>query len=348
LPRDGGATFEGPFFVTPVFDVNLPEAGVERQDCTARGQQEGRGVLTNSCFRAPMTLSIVADRRGGAFADDLYLVMSDNRNGTRASTNTDVFFFRSNDGGSAWIGPSRVNDDRSDAPANRDCIPDLGLPAQDPPPDCPAGHTGNDQWWPWIDINLKGHVNVTFHDRRLDPDSVEHEWPGSRQRPGNYLVWNWGAQCTISAADSRQCVAPGADVIPQPTAPINPGAGTVPGQGDAFRGPFRNFGISDFPSNWDYCFRAGVFCGDYNAVAVTENDTKAYAFWTDARNGRSSGGPAGQATRPSQPGRNPICEQSDVMVEEYATESPAGGQQQPRREDRMFLVTPCPTDVREP
>ena len=347
--RDGGATFEGPFFVTPVFDVNMPRAGEERQDCSARGQGGGREVLTNSCFRAPMTLAIVADRRRGAFADDLYLVMSDNRNGTRASTNTDVFFFRSNDGGSSWIGPTRMNDDRSDAPANRDCIPDLGDPEQDPPPDCPAGvHTGNDQWWPWIDVNLKGHLNVVFHDRRLDVDSTAHEWPGSRQRPGNYLVWNWGAQCTVATADSRGCVAPGAAVIPQPDAPIDPGADPVPGQGPAFLGDFRNFGISDFPSNFDYCFRAGIFCGDYNAVAVTENDTKAYAFWTDARNGRSSGGPAGEPTRPSQPGRNPICEQSDVMLEEYATESPAGGQQQPRREDRMFLVTPCPTDAQEP
>jgi hypothetical protein len=26
--------------------------------------------------------------------------------------------------------------------------------------------------------------------------------------------------------------------------------------------PFRNFGISDVPYNWDYCFRAGIFCGD--------------------------------------------------------------------------------------
>ena len=36
------------------------------------------------------------------------------------------------------------------------------------------------------------------------------------------------------------------------------------------------------------------------------------------------------------------------MLDEYATESPANGQQQPRREDGMFLVTPCPTDVQEP
>jgi hypothetical protein len=341
--RDGGTTFEGPFFVTSVFDVNLPQAGIDRADCLNRGQGFGRGVLSNSCFRVPMTLSIVADKRGGAFADDLHLVMSDNRNGTKASTNTDVFYFKSNDGGSNWIGPSRVNSDRSDAPANRDCPPvidtDPNTPGVQPGPnpDCPAtANFGNDQWWPWLDINKFGHLNIVFHDRRLDTNSTNTEWPTSRSRPGNYLVWNWGAQCEIRVADSRECVAPSATVIPQPTAPVNPPSTEVP---PSERGPFHNFGISDVPSNWDYCFRAGIFCGDYNAVAVTDNDTKVYAHWTDARNGRSSGGP----TAP-QGGRNPACEQSDVMVDEYSSTSADAGQKLSKPEDRMFDVTPCPAD----
>src|SRR3712207_7714197 len=79
--------------------------------CAARGAS--RVHLTNSCFRMPGTLAVVADRRGGEFADDLYLVMWDNRNGTRVNTNGDVFFFTSKDGGSTWIGPTRVNDDPS-------------------------------------------------------------------------------------------------------------------------------------------------------------------------------------------------------------------------------------------
>ena len=113
-----------------------------------------------------MTGAIVADKRGGDFADDLYLVMEDNRNGTRDSTNTDVFLFKSLDGGSNWIGPTRVNDDPSTAPANRDC----GRAGQ---PACPAGvNTGNDQFWPWLDINEDGDLNIAFKDRRLDVDSV--------------------------------------------------------------------------------------------------------------------------------------------------------------------------------
>jgi len=35
---DGGATFQGPFFVSTVFDVNYPRSGQNRLDCTARGQ----------------------------------------------------------------------------------------------------------------------------------------------------------------------------------------------------------------------------------------------------------------------------------------------------------------------
>jgi hypothetical protein len=344
---DGGATFDGPYFVTTVFDNNFPVTGNNnRPDCASRGQQGGRAVLTNSCFRVPMTLAIVAEKRGGEFTDNLHLVMSDNRNGTRISTNTDVFYFKSNDGGRTWIGPTRVNNDASVSPANRDCERNPFGPEEPLQPACPAGvHTGNDQWWPWVDINRFGHLNVVFHDRRLDTTSTATEWPTSRSRTGNYLVWNWGAQCEVKTADSRECVSPAATEIPQPTGGVNPPVTeTPPGAGPTFLGGFHNFGISDFPSNWDYCFgRGGTFCGDYNAVAVTDDNTKAYAHWTDARNGRSS--------RTGQFGRNPQCEQSDVMVDEYSTTSADAGQKLEKLEDRMFDVTPCPpdgTEVRTP
>jgi hypothetical protein len=347
--RDGGVTFEGPFFVTPVFDVNFPQAGVAggRPDCTARGQQGGRIVYTNSCFRSNAGGNVVVDKRDGAFADDFYLVMSDNRNGTRASSNADVFLFKSIDGGTTWIGPTRVNNDRSDAPTDRDCPLVTGDPPM-PNPNCPAtANFGNDQWWPWVDINNKGHLNVAFKDRRLDVNSVAHEWPTSRSRNGNYLVWTWGAQCTVKVSNATECLAPGAAVITAPGAPPNPPAGFVPGQGPAFLGRYHNFGISDFPSNYDYSFRGGIFAGDYDVVATVDDDTKVYSHFTDARNGRSSGGPAGGPAPPSQPGRNPICEQSDVMVDEYSSESADAGQKQPKKEDAMFLVTPCPADSGE-
>jgi hypothetical protein len=335
--KDGGTTWEGPFFVTSAFDNNL----ALRADCVARGA--GRVSLTNSCFRVPMTGNVVVDKRGGAFADDLYLVMEDNRNGTRVSTNTDVFLFKSLDGGSTWIGPTRVNDDPSASPANRDCGRNPPGPEPMQPP-CPTTvHTGNDQWWPWADINEAGDLNVTFKDRRLDTASVAHEWPTSRQRPGNYLVWTWGGNCIVRTSNLTECMAPAAGVLPQPGGPVNPPATDVPpGAGPSFIGPFDNFGITDNASNWDYCFRAGIFCGDYEVTAVEGG--RAYAHFTDARNGRSSGGPAGGATFPSQPGRNPACEQSDVFVDIYSSRGKAAGQDKPSAKDELFLVTPCPGD----
>jgi len=320
--RDGGATFEGPFFVTPVFDLNLRL----RAECSARGA--GRVHLTNSCFRVPQTGAVVVDKRDGLFADDLYLVMSDNRNGTRDSTNTDVFLFKSVDGGSNWVGPTRVNDDPSQQPANRNC----GRSGQ---PAClQAVHTGNDQWWPWVDIGERGDLNVVFHDRRLDTDSVASEWPTSRTRPGNYLVWFWGGQCRVTTADSRECVAPTAALISQPTAPINPGNEAFSAQTEF---PLRNFTISDTPSNFDYTFRAGIFAGDYSGMAIGP-DNQAWAAFTDARNGRSSR---------EQSGRNPACEQSDIFVDGYSAVS-GGTAKTAQASDGLFLVVPCPEDAADP
>jgi hypothetical protein len=71
---------------------------------------------------------------------------------------------------------------------------------------------------------------------------------------------------------------------------------------------------------------------------------RAYTHFTDARNGRSSGGPAGGGTFPSQPGRNPACEQSDVFVDGWRASDEADGQNRPRSSDSEFLVTPCPGD----
>jgi hypothetical protein len=345
---DGGSTFQGPFFVTPVYDLNFPRAGVSgRTDCTARGQQSGRVVYTNNCFRSNPGGNGVVDKRGGAFADDFYLVMSDNRNGTVYSSNADVFLFKSIDGGATWIGPTRVNNDRSqltagtsvDGNSGRDCLrPEgfvgyggTGANAFSGP--C-VGDFGADQWWPWVDISDKGDLNVVFHDRRLDVNSTTGEWPTSRAAPigraGNYLVWFWGAQCSIKDSNATACMAPGAAVIPQPTVPVDPGADPVPGQGASYLGPLRNFTISDVPSNFDYTFRAGIFAGDYNNVAVGKE--KAWAFWTDARNGRSSR---------TQAGRNPLCEQADVFVDSFNAQS-GGEAAKPKSTDALFLVTLCP------
>ena len=330
---DGGNTLTGPFHVSPVFDVNYPRGGT-RPDCVARGQSATRRVLTNSCFRVNAYGAVAVDKRGGAFADDFYLVLSDNRNGTAASSNTDVFFFRSTNGGTTWIGPTRVNDDRSVPPANRDCNPAAA--------GC-GGNFGNDQWFPWIDVNADGVLAVAFYDRRFDTDSVASAWPSSRQRPGNYLTWRFGAGCEIDHTPSRECLAPAAATIPQPTGPVDPGADPVPGQGPSYLGPFANQVLSDVPSNMDYSFRAGLFMGDYDQVSfpnfpdVGGDKKQAVAIWTDARNGRGSGTPT-----TTQPGRNPICEQSDMFLDFFDPLTEDKSDSISESDENAFLVTPCP------
>ena len=352
---DGGQTFQGPFLITSVFDLNYPRSGTTRPDCAPRGQQNNRQVLTNSCFRLNSYGNIVADKRGGAFANDLYVVISDNRFGTAASTNTDIFLFKSIDGGTNWVGPTRVNDDRSVAPPDRDCgrvdgfLPTLaGVNAQ-----CQANaNFGNDQWFPWVDISDDGDVNVVFHDRRLDTDSTGSEWPASRSRPGNYLGWFWGGVCRVSTADSRECVAPTAGFSGIQTATQDCQDGTGANCQDPPRGaaaganqtvfPFKNYTVSDSPYNLDYAFRAGIFMGDYENVDIVGNE--AAASWTDARNGRSSGNPSSPNF---QFGRNPACEQSDAFFDRFAAKSGASGADKGSKSDDLFVVTPCPTDIKD-
>lgn len=359
--KDGGNTFEGPFFATSVFDLNYPRANATRPDCINRGAQT-RSTLTNSCFRVNSYGAMVVDRRGGAFADDLYLVLSDNRNGTSASSNVDVFLLKSTDGGNTWLGPTRVNNDNSVAPPDRDCGRTPGfLPAGDVVTPCGGvGNYGNDQWFPWVDISSSGTLNVVFFDRRHDRDSTNAEWPTTRAagRPGNYLTWYFGAVCRVNSTASvppsgttipngaKDCLAQQAQVIRQPTSEVDPGPNPVPGQNQTGL-PFENFQVSDNPFNLDYAFRAGIFVGDYNNVAIADTDNTAVGFWTDARNGRSSGGPAGGVTNPSEVGRNPACEQSDVFIDRWNARNGNGNVGRPRETDSLFLVTPCPEATKD-
>ena len=116
-------------------------------------------------------------------------------------------------------------------------------------------------------------------------------------------MWFWGAKCNINTPDSRDCEAPEATTPAQPVDLVDPISGAVPLGATQSTFPFRNSQLQDVPNNWDYTFRAGIFAGDYSGVAVGP-DEKAWAIWTDSRNGRSSR---------NQLGRNPLCEQSDIF-----------------------------------
>ncbi len=269
------------------------------------------------------------------FGDDFYLVLADNRNGTPASSNTDVFFFRSTNGGSSWVGPTRVNDDRSVAAPNRN------LPTM--------GNYGNDQWFPWIDVNADGTLALAFYDRRLDEDSQAHAWPTSRQRPGNYLTWRWGAGCDIDRTPSRECLAPGAEVIPQPTEPIDlgPGSARAARPGAALSRAVREPGSSrTFRPTWTT--RSGPACSwattTRSATRTSrssriDHDDDAVAIWTDARNGRGSGAPTS-----FQAGRNPPCEQADMFLDFFNPLREDHTDAVSESEENAFLVTPCPGD----
>ena len=138
---------------------------------------------------------------------------------------------------------------------------------------------------------------------------------------------------------------PGAATIPQPTAPINPGADPVPGQGNSYLGPFANQVLSDVPSNMDYSFRAGLFMGDYDVVAyqnfpqLNNPGADAVAMWTDARNGRGSGAPTS-----FQAGRNPACEQADKFLDFFNPLREDKSDSISESDEELFLVTPCPGD----
>lgn len=371
---DGGQTFSPPSRVDTLYDVNFPRGVNGRADCVARGQGSTRAVPTNSCFRYdPIFNSIVADKRGGEFAHSLYVVLADNRNGTIRDSNADVFLYKSTDGGLTWIGPTRVNNDRSTTPTNRDCGRNTNS-IRGTSANCPEQNYGADQFFPFVTISTEGTLNVTFHDRRLDTSSPAGSgaWPTSKTEVGNYLVWYWGAQCrithapTVSQATSgpvpsgaSECTAPEAVVNPTAATGFNPGAGPVPGQNqNSATLPFRNFQISDVGSNFDYSFRAGIFAGDYsgnasgptvasggdNAGEGERGSRDVIAVWTDARNGRGSGAPTSL-----QPGRNPICEQSDVFFKIYGGRN--GGEGSNGREGDSvngFLVAPCGGDMRDP
>ena len=151
---------------------------------------------------------------------------------------------------------------------------------REPSPGASSTTSGADQFFPWVTINTKGNLNVTFHDRRLDTDSpvgvgcVADLEDRGRELPR--LVLGRAVQDHADAdghPDDDRPGAGGRDASasrPRPwsTRPSRPGS-TRPrrragnGQNSATL-PFKNFQISDIGSNFDYSFRAGLFAGDYS------------------------------------------------------------------------------------
>ena len=124
---NGGRTWSSPRFVASMEDGS--------RDYPLN--VDGRQTLTGYQVRVWGAGNIVASPTVNG---RLYLVFSDNRNGTHdvddPVTNSDVFIVTSTNRGDTWTAPSRV--------------------------DTGAG----DQWFPWVDVNpVNGTVGVLYHDR---------------------------------------------------------------------------------------------------------------------------------------------------------------------------------------
>ena len=321
--------------------------------------------------------SIVADKRGGAFADDLYVVTRRTTATARSATRTTTSSSTSRrTAASTWIGPTRVNNDRRPTPANRDCGRNTNSIGGNSAL-CPAQGTGNDQFFPWITIDPKGNLNVTFHDRRLDTDSPIGSARGRPRRPrsGNYLVWYWGANLQDHPDHDGEPDDDGPGSVR--CAPVR-GArgGRQPDRRDRVQ-PRRRAGSRATGRTRRRCRSATSRSRTWGRTSTTRSGLESSRATTAAtRAARSSAvlrtvaakgttatttavrplrsgptpatGAARAHRRRLQPGRNPICEQSDVFFDRYNLSTQGGDNgNHGGHADQSFLVAPCPTGIQD-
>ncbi len=133
----------------------------------------------------------------------------------------------------------------------------------------------------------------------------------------------------------------------------NPGAGPIPGNGqNSATLPFKNFQISDVGSNFDYSFRAGLFAGDYSGNTAGAEEPERQGEGRRPDRGTSAptrGTVAARATRrTSEPGRNPICEQSDAFFQRFNADNGGKGAKGNAQDSvNLFSVAACPADIKD-
>jgi len=118
---DGGNTWSAPAKAADVFDNNFPVSAIG--DTTLTGCQFDITSVENSATD-PSDLT----------GNTVYVVWADNRNGTAAATNMNVFLSRSTDGGATWTV-------------------------------YPVDTRPNDQFYPWVSVAPNGRVDVGYMDR---------------------------------------------------------------------------------------------------------------------------------------------------------------------------------------
>jgi hypothetical protein len=119
---DGGNTWTNPVKVDDLIDYNVFPTN-----------SDGRDTLTGCQLRYSVKGNTATDP-SDASGNTVYVVWADNRNGTAAHTNTDVFLGRSTDGGDTW---SVYTVDSST----------------------------NDQFYPWVAVAPNGRVDIGYMDR---------------------------------------------------------------------------------------------------------------------------------------------------------------------------------------
>ena len=99
------------------------------------------------------------------------------------STDMDIFFTRSQDGGASWSDRIRLNDD--------------------------AEHNGADQFHPWLSVDNMGVIHAIFYDRRLDvPHNLLFDVYYTKSTDGG-LTWSPNERITNVSSDPRQAITAG-------------------------------------------------------------------------------------------------------------------------------------------
>ena len=109
------------------------------------------GSVPNSCDRLSNVAALGVDNSGGTRTGQLYL-SAYNWNGT----NSIVEVTTSTNGGSSWSTPVPVGDSKAK----------------------------NDQFFPWLSVDSKGNVGVSWFDRRNDTSNVNYEEFGAKSTNG--------------------------------------------------------------------------------------------------------------------------------------------------------------------
>src|SRR5215467_2406635 len=138
---DGGASW-----TAPVRASDIIHDGVSDYPINVNGRQ----TLSNSQFRVNSAGNLSINNNSG----ELFIVWSDNRHGTAADTNTDVFMVSSPDGAN-WSAPNAIST------------------------------AANDQFYPWCAVAPGGALSVSFMDRSYDPANVKYGITLARRHGGS-------------------------------------------------------------------------------------------------------------------------------------------------------------------